>query len=180
MTDGFLDLDFVPPGASIIAMATHRLSRLLRSELGELLNQQAGLGLPAWRIFIGLASRGEITQKELVEFTKIEQAQISRSLTFMENDGLISSRRCDDDRRSRRFSLTDRGRAEYERQLPSRQRLLQHRRPGSDGRGARSISVDGGADCQGGDPRSRTPARKGDGTRLNPTIVTCFKREEPQ
>ncbi len=119
MTDGFLDLDFVPPGASIIAMATHRLSRLLRSELGELLNQQAGLGLPAWRIFIGLASRGEITQKELVEFTKIEQAQISRSLTFMENDGLISSRRCDDDRRSRRFSLTDRGRAEYERQLPS-------------------------------------------------------------
>ena len=119
MTDGFLDLDFVPPGASIIAMATHRLSRLLRSELGELLNQQAGIGLPVWRIFIGLASRGGITQKELVEFTKIEQAQISRSLTYMENDGLISSRRCDDDRRSRRFSLTAKGRAEYEQQLPS-------------------------------------------------------------
>ncbi len=119
MTDGFLDLDFVPPGASIISMATHRLSRLLRSELGEVLNQQSDIGLSGWRISVGLASHGEITQKELVEFTKIEQGQISRSLAFMEGAGLIASRRCDDDRRSRRFSLTEKGRAEFERLLPS-------------------------------------------------------------
>jgi len=119
MSSGFLDLEFVPPGASIISMATHRLSRLLRSELGELLNQQAGIGLPGWRIYVGLASCGEITQKELVDFTKIEQGQISRSLAFMEGDGLIASRRCDDDKRSRRFSLTAKGRGEFERLLPS-------------------------------------------------------------
>lgn len=119
MATGLLDLDFVPPGASVVSMATHRLSRLLRGELGELLSRQGNVGLPGWRIYVGLASRGEITQKELVEFTKIEQGQISRSLAFMEDAGLISSRRCNDDRRSRRFALTARGRDEFERILPS-------------------------------------------------------------
>jgi len=119
MSAGILDLDFVPPGASIVSMATHRLSRLLRSELGELLNQQSEIGLPGWRICIGLASRGEITQKELVDYTKIEQGQISRSLAYLEDAGLIASRRCDEDRRSRRFSLTAKGQDEIQRLLPS-------------------------------------------------------------
>ena len=119
MANGLLDLDFVPPGASVVSMATHRLSRLLRRELGELLSRQGNIGLPGWRIYVGLASLGDVTQKELVEFTKIEQGQISRSLAFMEDDGLISSRRCNDDRRSRRFALTAKGRNEFERILPS-------------------------------------------------------------
>ncbi|PHR96900.1 MAG: hypothetical protein COA78_28150 [Blastopirellula sp.] len=119
MAFGVLDLDYVPQGASITSMAAQRLSRLLRSQLSELLDQQGNIGLPGWRAMVFLASKNELTQRELVEYTKIEQAQLSRALTDMEERGLIFSRRCDLDKRSRRFSLTEKGTIEFEEILPS-------------------------------------------------------------
>lgn len=125
MAFGVLDLDYVPQGASITSMAAQRLSRLLRNQLSELLDQQGKIGLPGWRVMVFLASKKELTQRELVEYTKIEQAQLSRALADMEDRGLILSRRCDLDKRSRRFSLTGKGTSKFEEILPSMVRFNQ-------------------------------------------------------
>ncbi|MEJ6691273.1 MAG: hypothetical protein QNL02_19395 [Paracoccaceae bacterium] len=45
MNDGVLDLDVVPAGASSVAIAAQRLSRLLTGQLGALLAQQRNLSL---------------------------------------------------------------------------------------------------------------------------------------
>jgi DNA-binding MarR family transcriptional regulator len=115
---GLLDLEYVPMGASVVSMATHRLSRLLRNELGELLISHGQVGLPRWRILAILAAEGEIPQKELTQLTKIEQGQISRALALMEEEKLVVSRRSSEDKRSRLFALTQKGREEYDGIFP--------------------------------------------------------------
>ncbi|MEX3011194.1 MarR family winged helix-turn-helix transcriptional regulator [Hoeflea sp. TYP-13] len=114
-----LDLNNIPDSASLVAVATHRLSRLLRSQLGKVLAECGDISIAEWRIFAGLHQHGAVTQKQLVDFTKIEQGQLSRSLAVMEERNLITSARSDEDRRARFFSMTDKGRDYFERILPS-------------------------------------------------------------
>lgn len=115
---GLLDLKRLPIGASLISIASTRLSQLVRTHLNELLQEHGNIGLPGWRIYTGLAQMEEATQKELVFYTKIEQSHISRALAQLEEKGELVSRRCDIDKRARRFSFTPEGRANYERLLP--------------------------------------------------------------
>ncbi len=119
MSLGLLDLDNVPAGASLLSMTAHRLSRLLRYQIGDLLARHGELSLVDWRICVGLSQQQTITQKELVNFTKMQQGQVSRSLAVLEQRGLIRSSRCDRDKRARQFSMTDRGRVHFNRVLPA-------------------------------------------------------------
>ncbi|WP_136657617.1 MarR family transcriptional regulator [Nitratireductor sp. XY-223] len=119
MTKTLLELEKIPASASLIAVATHRLSRLLRAQLGKVLAQCGGMSIAEWRILAGLDQQDGITQKHLIEFTKIEQGQLSRALAAMEERKLISSTRSDEDRRARIFSMTDKGRIFFEQILPS-------------------------------------------------------------
>lgn len=116
---GLLDLDDVPAGASLLSMTAHRLSRLLRYQLGDLLSRHGELSLVDWRICVGLSQQQSITQKELVNFTKMQQGQVSRSLALLEGRGLIRSSQCDQDKRARQFSMTDSGRVHFNRVLPA-------------------------------------------------------------
>jgi len=100
-------------------MATYRLSRLIRSGLGIVLSSHSELGLVAWRICLGLSQDVAVAQKELVDFTDIEQAQVSRALRIMEKRGLIGSRRSQDDGRIRLLFLTDKGRAHFRDAQPA-------------------------------------------------------------
>jgi DNA-binding MarR family transcriptional regulator len=118
MTDGILKLDTVPAGASSVAIATQRLSRLLTGQLGTLLAQQSNLSLVDWRICVGLADQSWISQTALVGFTKMQQAQVSRSLSMLEQRGLIKASRSKTDRRIRQFALSDQGRAHFHQTLP--------------------------------------------------------------
>lgn len=118
MTASTLDLDSIPYGASTIAIAAHRLSQLLRSEFERTLSDHGELSLIEWRICVGLSRSTPITQKELVGFTRMQQAQVSRALLQLEERGLIESRPCNQDRRARRYSLTDNGRAHFDHNWP--------------------------------------------------------------
>lgn len=114
-----LDLGNVPTGTSLVAMAIYRLSRIIRLGLAHRLNESEPLSLVAWRIFLGLSGDTPVPQRDLVAFTDMEQAQVSRALKRMEADGLIQSRSSTKDGRVRLFSLTDRGRAQFEAALPA-------------------------------------------------------------
>lgn len=114
-----LDLGHVPPGASILSMATHRLSRLMRSQLSALLAAEGDLSLVDWRICVALSQRPDVPQKALVDYAKMEQAHVSRSLSVMQNRGLILSRRSERDKRIWLYSLTEKGHYHFEKVLPA-------------------------------------------------------------
>lgn len=118
MAEELLKIDHVPTGASVASTVTQRLSRLLRNQLGTVLTQHSGFGLTDWRMFVGLSQKPGSTQKELVEFAQMEQAQVSRSLALMKERGLITSVRSRSDKRAWLFSLTSKGQTQFERLLP--------------------------------------------------------------
>lgn len=115
-----LELDRIPVGTSRVPMAAYRLSRLLRSSLSDLLSLHGGeLGLVAWRICLALSQKSELSQKELVEFTDMEQGQVSRAMRLMEDRGLIQSTQSVTDRRMRLFRLADKGWDHFNRARPA-------------------------------------------------------------
>ncbi|AVO38165.1 MarR family winged helix-turn-helix transcriptional regulator [Pukyongiella litopenaei] len=114
-----LDLTNVPSGTSEIAMAVYRLSRILRLGLSQALNDPEPLNLVTWRILLGLSDGEPVPQRDLVAFTDMEQAQVSRALKRLETDGLIRSSTCRSDGRVRLVSLTQRGRVTFEAALPA-------------------------------------------------------------
>jgi DNA-binding MarR family transcriptional regulator len=114
-----LELDRIPVGTSRVPMAAYRLSRLLRSALSDVLSHGSELGLVAWRICLALSQKDELSQKELVEFTDMEQGQVSRAMRLMEERGLIRSTQSLKDRRVRLFRLDDKGWDHFERARPA-------------------------------------------------------------
>jgi DNA-binding MarR family transcriptional regulator len=114
-----LDLKNIPPGTSKVALAVYRLSRLLRGQLADVLDRNSDFGLVAWRVCLGLSQHDALAQKDLVEFIAMEQGQVSRSLAVMEERGLIRSERSPQDGRVRLLSLTDAGRAQFNRIAPA-------------------------------------------------------------
>lgn len=118
MPNSHLDLENVPFGASKVAVTAYRLSQLLRSQLEGALALQGELSLIEWRICLGLSEASTVSQKELVQFTRMQQAQVSRALVQLEERSLIASTGSKQDRRSKLYSLTERGSKHLERNLP--------------------------------------------------------------
>ena len=113
-----MSLDDLPNGISLLAVAAFRLSRQLKSEVTRVVSQDKDVNLVSWRVLVGLSLVSSANQIELVEFTKTEQAQLSRVLGQMSQRGLITSRPDVEDRRSRVFSITTKGAAKYHRLSP--------------------------------------------------------------
>lgn len=107
-----------PRGMSLLAVSVFRLSRLLKSQVTRVVSQDKDINLVSWRILIGLWATSSATQRELVDFTKVEQAQLSRVLKQMEQRELIKAASDPTDRRARVFSMTQLGRAKFQKLLP--------------------------------------------------------------
>ena len=107
-----------PDVASVLHVAATRLNRVLRDEMARELRKHRGLKLPEWRVLILLNTLGWTPQKQLVEAVDMEQAQVSRALSAMQEDGLVASRRGVTDKRVWQFNLTEEGRALYARVRP--------------------------------------------------------------
>ncbi|MCP4315127.1 MAG: winged helix-turn-helix transcriptional regulator [Hyphomicrobiales bacterium] len=118
-----LNLEDVPSGVSVLAITVFRLSRKLKSAVTRIVAQDEAIGLVAWRILMGLSLVSDATQRELVEFTRTEQVQVSRILKDMEARGLIKSGTALEDRRAKVFSLTDLGRTKHQTLLPQVKQL---------------------------------------------------------
>ncbi|WP_194287196.1 MarR family winged helix-turn-helix transcriptional regulator [Tritonibacter aquimaris] len=113
-----MELSQVPHGASVLAVAVFRLSRFLKSQVMRTVSDAGDIGLVSWRILMGLSLVDTATQRELVDFTRMEQAQLSRALKDMCDQGLIDSKPSETDRRARLFFLTEEGRATHQTLLP--------------------------------------------------------------
>ena len=113
-----MSLEDVPEGVSIVAISSFRLARALKADVSWLIAQDEILGLVSWRVLVGLSIVTCATQKELVEFTKTEQAQLSRALKEMERRKLIAAQPSLEDARMKLFSATEFGRKKYQEMLP--------------------------------------------------------------
>ena len=120
-----LTLDDVPRGVSVLAIGVFRLSRRLKSAVNHVVSGDSFVGLPTWRVLVGLSMVASASQKELVEFTRTEQPQLSRVLKTMEMRGLIAAVPDPDDLRSKIFSITASGRERYQKLLPEVARVTE-------------------------------------------------------
>ncbi|MEM7068618.1 MAG: MarR family winged helix-turn-helix transcriptional regulator [Pseudomonadota bacterium] len=116
-------LEDVPQGVSLLAVASFRLARSLKTELTRGIAQGDDIGLVYWRVLLGLSLVENATQKELVEFTRTEQAQLSRALKEMEKRGLIAAEKHEHDGRTKIFTATGYGRLKFSERLPQATRI---------------------------------------------------------
>lgn len=87
------------------------LNRLLRLYHIYMMNSAQEIGLSAGQppILMSLATKNLQTQKELCDFIRIKPASMTDVLKRMERDELIERIRDDNDMRSMRVSLTEKG-----------------------------------------------------------------------
>ncbi|AVX03566.1 MarR family winged helix-turn-helix transcriptional regulator [Maritalea myrionectae] len=117
-SNSILRLDHIPETASELSVAAQRLARLLRGQISMLLAANGDLGLVEWRICLCISQSEKPSQKELVDFAGIEQAQVSRALMKLEQKGIIESKQSARDRRVRIFALSEKGQAYFDRVQP--------------------------------------------------------------
>lgn len=120
-----MDLSEVPRGVSLLAVAVFRLTRALKSHVTRAVSHDGALGLVGWRVLMGLSLVEGATQRELVDFTRAEQAQVSRVLKEMTYQGLIDVQPSELDGRTRIFRLTEKGRQKHAALLPKVTRLTE-------------------------------------------------------
>lgn len=89
---------------------TFRMNQLLNRDLRRL-----GLAISNWRLLAVLDHNETASINELAAYAMLEQPTVSRLIARMEEDGLVRRDRVDEDGRVRAISMTDAGRALYEK-----------------------------------------------------------------
>jgi DNA-binding MarR family transcriptional regulator len=108
---------------------TYRLSMLsgkLNRQANAVLKKAGNLRVPEWRILSLLNMHGEMNGARIADLVSVDPGLVSRSLRALEARGLITTRRCDDDRRNTFTTLTAAGRALHAKVLPAMQRRQHH------------------------------------------------------
>lgn len=103
-------------GTSLVTHVSHKLSSLLLLELEFLIKNNSELNLASWRALRRVSTFENPSQKELVKFANVDQGQMSRALSDLEKKGFVISQQLEQDKRKRRFSITDSGKS-YHQQL---------------------------------------------------------------
>ncbi|MCR9220133.1 MAG: MarR family transcriptional regulator [Alphaproteobacteria bacterium] len=89
---------------------TFRMNQLLNRDLRRL-----GLAISNWRLLAVLDHNETASINELAAYAMLEQPTVSRLIARMEEDGLVRRDRVDADGRVRAISMTEAGRALYEK-----------------------------------------------------------------
>jgi DNA-binding MarR family transcriptional regulator len=95
--------------SQILARRTRALNTKLRP---------FGLDYPRWRVLAVLSEYADCSMQTLAEVSSVDRTTLTRTLTLMEGEGLVSRRRRETDRRGVELSLTPAGRETLEQILP--------------------------------------------------------------
>lgn len=107
-----------PEIASALHVALDRLSRLLQADFSDFLKYTGNLRLAEWRVLVVLSESEFMMQRDIVKAVVIEQAQVSRALSSMQDNGLIEAQRSESDKRAWKFGLTQKGRELFHKIQP--------------------------------------------------------------
>lgn len=116
------------PLQSFLTYRLARLNAMLNRQAGGLLQKHGSLKIPEWRVLSLLVAHGDLNGRMIGEIAGLDAGLISRTLHALEQRGLVTSERREDDRRTLWAALTPAGRALYDRIRPlmqaRQQRLL--------------------------------------------------------
>ncbi|RYH67594.1 MAG: MarR family transcriptional regulator [Alcaligenaceae bacterium] len=119
LPDGILRLDdWLPYQCSVI---TNRVS----SMLARMYQEEFGIGVVEWRLLANLGSFSPMSAKELSETTAMDAVSVTRALTLLVKNKLVSRRVDETDRRKVVLRLTKAGLDAYERVMPLAQAIEQ-------------------------------------------------------
>lgn len=99
---------------TLVHLLSNRITRAFYSEI----EARFGVSLPEWRVLMTLARYPELTAVEITIRWSMDKMTISRAIRRLEDAGRVRRKRHPEDRRSFTVTLTDEGRAFYERVLP--------------------------------------------------------------
>jgi DNA-binding MarR family transcriptional regulator len=108
--------------------AVVRISRLLDRQAGD-----HGITKTQWSILVTVAKRGPVGASELAEREGVNPTMLSRTLTKLEDAGLVRRMTAPEDRRAVRVEATAAGRRLQQKVSAERTRLLADRLTGLDG-----------------------------------------------
>lgn len=92
---------------------TNNLTQRLRARLRE-----QPVSISHWRVLSGLRARGTLTINEIAELTAMEQPTVSRVVTRLVEDGLVSRRASSRDSRFMEITLTEQGHGAFDEIYP--------------------------------------------------------------
>lgn len=109
----------------------HQLLHLFRREVRQKIeHSESNLTFGEFRVLSFIGQHPDCTPSTLVEFSRTDKAQIARTISGLENLGLVERRQCDKDRRKHRLNLTKEGYKIHQElgryRTESATRLLQH------------------------------------------------------
>lgn len=90
----------------------------LNAQAMAILEETSGLTLSQWRVVSFVGTGDARTSRAIVAATGLDPAAVSRSIRSLEDAGMLVAERLPEDRRTLALSLTDAGRAAFDRTLP--------------------------------------------------------------
>lgn len=99
-----------PPIGLQLARANRVVSRAFDDALA-----QAGGSMPVWLVLLNLKIRPRASQRELAAAVGVREATLTHHLNAMEDDGLLTRRRDENNRRVHVVELTETGEAAFVR-----------------------------------------------------------------
>jgi len=109
------------PDEQPVLFLIHRLSRSLLRASVSYYQQTFGLGVPQVQILHALGNHPSLVSKEIADFTAMNKALVSRSLSELTDLGYTETSMDASDARKRIWSLTAKGRALVQTARPIRQ-----------------------------------------------------------
>ena len=100
---------------------TYRLSRVqakLNAQASRILQETSGITLTQWRVIALVGAAGQTQSSKLSKESALDKSLLSRNLKTLIEQGVVASRTDAEDHRVQVLSLTDKGRAIFEKTLP--------------------------------------------------------------
>jgi DNA-binding MarR family transcriptional regulator len=115
------------PVEQFLTYRLHALHHALNRQASEILGRVSGLGLPEWRVVALLGTGAQLNASKISQTSAIDKGLLSRTLSALEERGLVVTTRDKRDRRSMKVALTTKGQTIYDKTIPhmqARQRAL--------------------------------------------------------
>ncbi|WP_373088612.1 MarR family transcriptional regulator [Sneathiella sp.] len=96
----------------------NRLAEALSRNASQAYRSEYGLTRPEWRAFALLGHKGMMTATEIAYFSTMHKTKVSRALFKLEQKRWLRRTADENDRRLEQITLTERGRAAYDRLVP--------------------------------------------------------------
>ena len=99
------------------------------SEFIAQIYQRYGLSKMEWRVLATIGQQGDISAREICQFTRFDKMQVSRAIAKLMTSQVLSQQTSEVDRRTIRLTLSDKGQQLYQEIIPlvhsQEKRLLQ-------------------------------------------------------